>query len=44
MKKANNIPPAEEAQIRDIEMSPEADPIELPENAFRELAAGPQLS
>ncbi len=39
MKKANNIPPAEEAQIRDIEMSPEADPIELPENAFRELAA-----
>ncbi len=39
MKKANNIPPAEEAQIHDIEMSPEADPIELPENAFRELAA-----
>ncbi len=39
MKKANNIPPAEEAEIRDIEMSPEADPIELPENAFRELAA-----
>lgn len=42
MKKANNIPPAEEAEIRDIEMSPEADPIELPENAFRELAADEQ--
>ena len=39
MKTEKNFPPAENAEIRDIEMSPEADPVELPENAFRELAA-----
>lgn len=38
MKTIKNFPTAEEARTNDISMSPEADPVELPENAFRELA------
>lgn len=40
MKTEKNLTTADEAEVRDINMSPEADPTELPENAFRELAAG----
>ena len=36
MKKANDL---NQTEPRDLDLSPEADPVELPENAFRELAA-----
>lgn len=39
MKTVKNNPFPETPDTRDIEMSAEADPVELPENAFRELAA-----
>ena len=44
MKKVKNFPTETPAEIeaRNLEMSAEADPLELPENAFRELAADEQ--
>lgn len=44
MKKVKNFPQEtpEEIEARNLEMSAQADPVELPENAFRELAADEQ--
>ncbi len=39
METVKNFPDAAEIEKQNLEISPEADPVELPENAFRELAA-----
>lgn len=42
MKQEKNFPPSEAPAQNSIGVTPEADPVELPENAFRELAADEQ--